>query len=166
MHGLLARYDINCRWGPRFAQWVEAATTQLAPGMRARAQQLRFPLPPWHHFMHVPSCQRENSARSMLGAGRGAGEPPEMAWAYIGAFGLTLQYCSLALRAETLERIFSHWNEKKLLSLPAQLQQMFLRAELQRSQSGAQLRALQLRGHELGLTPHQASACSIVDVVC
>jgi len=129
----------------------------MRPGMATAAARMQFPLPPWHHYMHQAACQRRHSSRTMTGAGRAAGEPPEMAWSYIGRFGQLLQYCSLALRAETLERIFSSWNERKLRSLPSQLRQMFLRAQLQEKEAGQQLDKLFQRGRQLGMT--EAEVC-------
>jgi len=85
--------------------------------------------------MHNANCQATNSSRNMTGAGRPSGEPPEMAWAYLGGFGLILQYMSLASRAEFLERLFRYWNQQKLEGLVGQLSRMHARAALQLSQA-------------------------------
>lgn len=60
--------------------------------------------------------------------GRGAGEPPEAAWAHLGPYGYVLQYMSRAARQACLERIIAAWNAAKLASLPALLLRMDIRA--------------------------------------
>lgn len=108
--GVMCRYDIGCRFGPRFLSWIRNGGMQvLSSTQRQRLCNMLFPLPPWHHNMHNAACQFMNSARDMPGAGRAAGEPPEQVWAYLGRFGKILQYASLSKRAATLECAISFW---------------------------------------------------------
>lgn len=65
----------------------------------------------------------------MDGAGRGAGEPPEAAWAFLGRCGKLLQYASLPGRHPRLERMIAYHNLKKLESLPNLLLRMYQRAQ-------------------------------------
>jgi hypothetical protein len=71
----------------------------------------------------------------MEGVGRGAGEPPEAAWAHIGPYGHILQYMSRPSRQAFLEKIAANWNAAKLESLPALLVRMFARAAAQADES-------------------------------
>ena len=71
---------------------------------------------------------REDICCSMQGAGRGAGEPPEAAWAHFGPYAYILQYASLPARVAALERIAAYWNAAKLVQLPNLLLRMYIRA--------------------------------------
>lgn len=120
-------YDIGCRYKSHFAAWL---ATQAA-AIIALATSMRFPNPPWHHYAHSAACQAANSSRDMEGAGRGAGEPPEAAWSFMGMLGKILQYRSLASRADFLERLRAVWNKEKGNRLPSLLVKMHKRAHEQ-----------------------------------
>lgn len=69
----------------------------------------------------------------MEGAGRGFGEPNEIFNAYVGPCGGTTQYMSPVHRQARLERVFLHYTDQKIASLPQQLMDMAARAQVQLS---------------------------------
>ena len=124
-------YDINCRYRPHVQKWALAARDSgaLDPLLALWVSVImRFPLPVWHHFAHNALCQAMNSYRQMEDAGRGAGEPTEMAWSIFQRLGLILQYCSLALRAHTLEIKAREYNAQKEAGLLVLIVRSFYRA--------------------------------------
>lgn len=104
--------------------------------------------------------------RSMTGVGRGAGEPPEAAWSYLGAFGTLIQYNSLPARQAALERIAANLNDRKHAGLPQLLQRMYERAA--REKFAAELNARTLVTHAtssaVGVTEDQVCRFSLLAV--
>ena len=71
-------YDINCRYGAHFNKWLELQRPGLSDSVWEAMGAMQFPVPPFHLFAHILACQLKNSARTMLGAGRGTGEGPKL----------------------------------------------------------------------------------------
>lgn len=85
------------------------------------------------HFLLMcsTSCQQENAAVIMAGAGRGNGEPHEIFNSQIGPYGRTSQYMLRHHREDVLERAVQHLSDSMSLKLPAMLQRQQTRAERQ-----------------------------------
>ena len=45
-------YDIGCEYQKQFFRWLRTQANTLHPNVIAAAQQLLFPLPPFHAQMH------------------------------------------------------------------------------------------------------------------
>lgn len=138
-------YDINCRYSAHALAWAAACSGVLLTVAQADwvKHVMRFPLPPWHHYMHNLFCQRRNSFRRMLWAGVGHGEPLEILWSKLRGMGHLLQGASLAARHVALERAVALWNRKKRSDLPNLLGRMFYRAKIRKAEADARVTAMQ-----------------------
>lgn len=137
-------YDINCRYASHVMAWAAACSgTLLTPTQAEWVQRLmKFPLPPWHHYMHNLACQRLNSFKRMFWAGLGHGEPYEILWSKLRGMGSLLQSSTLAGRQLAIERAVALWNRNKRLGLPDLLGRMFYRAKLKKEEASARVTAI------------------------
>ncbi|WIA23666.1 hypothetical protein OEZ85_000367 [Tetradesmus obliquus] len=101
-------YDINCRWGRHFRQFVEN-TSGWHPALQAWALAMALPLPPFHIKMHSADCAERNSMKTVDGAGRGSGEMHEVCNRYLGQSGQPLQYAAKPIRELWLEALMLAW---------------------------------------------------------
>ncbi len=90
---------------------------------------------------------------SMPGVGRGAGEPPEAAWARLGPRGLIAQYLSLGARQAQLERDIARHNAAKAESLPDLMVRHYRRAAEGAAAAGVAMEKLHAAAALCGLTP-------------
>lgn len=144
-------YDINCRWGPHFRQFVEN-TSGWHPALQAWALAMALPLPPFHIKMHSADCAERNSMKTVDGAGRGSGEMHEVCNRYLGQSGQPLQYAAKPIRELWLEALMLAWQRKKEADLAALLVRMWLRATAQLQLSSEEQVQLAERALELGVT--------------
>lgn len=94
---------------------------------------------------------------SMVGVGRGAGEPPEAAWSQLGPYGYTLQYRSLPSRQVSLEHIVANFNNEKLQTLPGLLLRSARRAEAAQKEAENNVAELQGYAEQAGISLSQVS---------
>lgn len=121
-------YDINCRFKEHAKAWGLAKRDVLGHIADWVGHVMQYPLPSFHHSMHIASCQWNNSFKTMVGAGLGVGEPPEYTWSQFRRAGHILQYQSLAVRAIFLERMVLLWNQSRRKKIIAYLGNAYVRA--------------------------------------
>ncbi|CAL5227797.1 g10820 [Coccomyxa viridis] len=140
---LFVWYDINCRWAASFLKWLASQGAAL----REKAARLQYPLPRMHFWAHRVECQQEFGHVRMQQAGRGNGEPHEIANAAFAPLGKTTMYMSRMNRQARLERVALFYTEQRALRLPGLLLRMLARAcaALQESQAAAEAAHNELR---------------------
>ena len=102
---------LRCRFKSRWAAWTQRTydSRDYSAEFIAALASVQFLLPPFHKWAHQPSCQQANNAMSAVGAGIPKGEPPEIAWAWLGGYGATTQYMSRVHRQGFLEHAFANY---------------------------------------------------------
>jgi hypothetical protein len=79
-------------------------------------------------YMHNAACQLINSIFRTEGAGRGSGEPPEIAWSLLSKYGSALQYTGAARWHDKVEFILLDYNLAKGRSVAQMLQNNMVRS--------------------------------------
>jgi hypothetical protein len=94
----------------------------------------------------------------MVGAGKGAGEPPEQAWSQLGPLGYITKYKSLPARQFTLEKQMIFFNADKQKNMPKLLLRQHRRASEAKNTECKDLLALLRAAKEAGFNPQQVQA--------
>jgi hypothetical protein len=105
-------YDIGCQYGKYFRRWLQSQA-ELHPDVVRVADQMLFPLPPFHVSMHQAACRMEHGLQNARFPGyiHPNGEPSEQFWATLGACA-RLKYMTLHHQKLYLESAAAYFNDR------------------------------------------------------
>lgn len=112
---ILLTYDIACQWSKYFAR--RAASYPEGLQYTVDADHFRVAIPKFHQYAHGLDCQARYSLNHLPDVARTCGEGVETEWAYVNGIATSTREMSHAVRHETLNAHWLHWNWKKLIGL-------------------------------------------------
>lgn len=153
----LVLYDINCRWGPGFKEFVSNVSGWHA-ALKAWALAMGLPLPPFHIKAHKAECAERNCIQRIPAAGRGHGETTEVFNKFLGLCGMVLQYAAPVIRELWLEVQMRAWRSKKEQDLAPLVVRMWLRASAQEAVYMEEQQQLAQKAMQLGVAGDEVSS--------
>lgn len=109
---VLISYDIGCQWSKHF----EARTSSYPEELKLPSKTMvDIGIPSWHANGHGSSCRNNYSLNNIPGVGRTCGEDIETVWAHTNMLAPSTREMGPAMRRETLNDHWNHWNFRKIV---------------------------------------------------